>query len=186
MMKKLLALLMAGMLLFSMAACGGDETAEGGNDGGETAQSEVYDAGNVSVAVPSGWKAFEVKDTFGADPNAADPDLIEIAKDAETEIDLFTNPYIKISYFGKETTMMGISKDIYDGAADVAAFTAGSLTWEGFTASVSENTMAVLTAVDEATGAQFQAEVWLKTSAGEISLEDSDVLEILGSVKEAK
>lgn len=185
-MKKLLSLLMVLMMLFSFAACGGDDASESGADGEAAVKSEVYDAGNVSAAVPEGWKAFAVKDFMGEDSNANDPDTFQIGKDAENDFDLFSKPYIKITYFDKETTVMKVTKDFYENGADLKAIKAGALTWEGFTADSAGNKLAVLFAVDEATGAQFQADVWLKTTAGEISLEDADVLAILGSVKEAK
>lgn len=191
-MKKLLVLLMALVMLLTFTACGSDEKTEDGSKESSSSASEekgessVYDVGHFSAAVPAGWKAFPIKDLLGENPDAPKPDLLQIAKDAETEMDLFTNPYIKFAYFSKDITMVKMSKDYYTNGADLEPIKAGPYTWEGFTATVDENTLVVLYAVEEATGAQFQAEIWQKVGDKEISLTDADVLEILGSVKEAK
>jgi hypothetical protein len=190
-MKKLLVLLMAMVMLLTFTACGSDEKTEDGSKEStsgseEKGESSVYDVGHFSASVPAGWKAFPIKDLLGENPDAPKPDLLQIAKDAESEMDLFTNPYIKFAYFSKDITMVKMSKDYYPEGADIEPIKAGPYTWEGFRATVNENTLIVLYAVEEATGAQFQAEIWQKVGDKEISLTDADVLEILGSVKEAK
>ena len=46
MMKKLFALMLAILMLMSLAACGGEE------EGGKKAEPTEYNAGNVKVMVP--------------------------------------------------------------------------------------------------------------------------------------
>lgn len=175
MMKKLFALMLAILMLMSLAACGGEE-------GGKKAEPTEYNAGNVKVMVPGGWKAFQVKDIFGDDPNGADPDKINVVKGGKSETDLFTCPYIQISHNDPSVTMVPPTKDFYDNAEDLDPITAGGMTWTGFQAESLGSKIAILWATD-ANGHQFQFSCFIEATSGSFKVTDGDFLEILGSVQ---
>lgn len=182
-MKKLIALLLVLVMTLSFAACGSDEgTPDAGNDGAPAAiTGETYNAGKVSALVPTGWKAFPVMDIWSDDANATDPDQVNIVKGGETDFDILTKPYIQIVHYEPES-MMVPSKDLYDGAQDVAPITAGSLTWEGFSAKDFMDNSLIILWTTNAAGHQFQLNIFNETDAGKFELTDVDVLAILESV----
>lgn len=191
-MKKLLALLLALIMVLSFAACGedgGNDTQPGGNNGGETEGTkeitgETYNAGNFTALVPDGWMAFPVSDMWSDDPDATDPNGLQICKGGETEWDLFTKPYVDIDYYGPETSMSKPSSEWYDNATDLEPITAGSLTWTGFTATSLEMPLAILWAEDG--DHQYQVTLWLELTEGNaIAPTDADVVAILASLKPA-
>ena len=176
-MKKLIAMMLVLTMVFVFVACG-EEAAPAAN-GGDEITGEVYDAGNVQVLVPGGWKAFGVSDIFGED-GAMDPDAVQICKGGETELDLWSKPYIQINYYGADTDMMQPSKDFYDNAEDIDPMTIGSHTWNGFTCESLGAKIAILWAEDG--DHQYQASVYLEAGDETISLTDADVQAILESV----
>lgn len=182
-MKKLIALLLVLVMPLTFAACGSDEeTPNSGNDDAPAAiTGETYNAGKVSALVPTGWKAFPVMDMWSDDPNANDPDQMNIVKGGETDFDILTKPYIQIVHYEPES-MMVPSKDFYDGAQDVAPITAGSLTWEGFSAKDFLDNSLIILWTTNAAGHQFQLNIFNETDAGKFELTDADVLAILESV----
>lgn len=180
-MKKLFAMMLVLVMVFAFVACG--EDAAPASDGGENASEitgEVYDAGNVQVLAPAGWKAFGVSDVFAEEENAMDPDVVQVCKGGETEMDLWSKPYIQINYYGPDTDMMQPSKDFYDNAEDIEPLTAGSYTWTGFTCESLGSAIAILWAEDGEH--QYQASVYLEAGGQSISLNDADVQAILASV----
>ena len=179
MMKKLFALMLAILMLMSLAACGGEE------DGGKKAEPTEYNAGNVKVMVPGGWKALQVNNIFAEDPSSADPDKINVVKGGKTDADLFTCPYIQISHTDPSTTMVPPTKDFYDNAEDLEPITAGGMTWTGFKAESLGTKIAILWATD-ADGHQFQLSCFVEATKGSIKVTDADFLEILGSVQAVK
>jgi len=196
-MKKVLVLLLAMMMCVAVfAGCGGGDKAPAetagspaasdseANEGAADVSGEVFDAGNVSVVVPSGWKAFAVADVFAEEDDATDPNAIQIGKGAESEWDLFTKPYIQINYYGPETTMMEPDKEWYDGATDLEPIKAGDYTWKGFSGSSFDMPIVMLWTSDG--DHQFQASMWVEMENGKISVEDADVQAILASVKVSK
>lgn len=189
-MKKLLAILLALVMVLSFAACGEDTDATQPNgNGGETEGSkeisgETFNAGNFTALIPEGWKAFPVSDIWSDDPDATDPDALQICKGGETDWDLFTKPYVKIDYYGPETDMMTPSSEWYEDVVELEAFTAGALTWNGFTATSSDMPMATLWAEDG--DHQYQVIVWMEPTEGNaIAYTDADVQAILASLKPA-
>lgn len=194
-MKKLIALLLALTMVVCFAACGGEEGGTNAPDNGGSNVSdnnetnkpaevsgETYDAGNVSVLVPDGWKAFPVSDMWSDEENATDPDQVNVVKGGESEFDLLTKPYIQVVHYGPESTMMTPSKDFYADAADVASITTGSLTWQGFSAVGLLDSSMIILWTGEAEGHQYQVTVFDKTDDGQIALTDADVQAILGSL----
>lgn len=141
---------------------------------------EIFDAGNVQVLVPEGWKAFPVTDAFADDPKTMDPDVVSICKGGETDLDTLTKPSIRIDYYGPDREMMGGLKDWYSNTEDLAPMQLGNYTWTGFT-TTDYGKMAVLCAEDG--DHQYQATVYLEVEGKTISLEDQDVQAILASVR---
>ena len=186
-MKKILALILALAMLFTLAACGGEEEAEttakteaGNNDAGSTEiTGETYNAGNFTALVPAGWMAIPVTDMW-SDDGAVDPDALQIIKDGTSEFDILTKAYIQFDYYAPETDLMVPSSEWYDGAENLDPIVAGEYTWNGFTAVSGGNTMITLW-TGEAGGPQFQATLWCN-GENVISASDADVLAILASV----
>lgn len=188
-MKKLIALLLALSMVVCFAACGGNENNEQKNDGPNAGNKEpaaeitgeTYDAGNVSVLVPDGWKAFPVFDMWSDEENATDPDQVNVVKGGETDFDLLTKPYIQIVHY-EPGGMITPSKEYYENAADVESITAGDLTWEGFSGEGLLGDTLIVMWTTNADGHQFQLNIFNKTDAAEFALTDADVLAILGSI----
>ena len=191
-MKKLIALLLALTLVFTFAACGEDEkkpteqnapAQSGGETQGAPAEvsGETYDAGNVTVLVPTGWKAFTVADIWSDEENATDPDQLTLVKGGESEFDTLTKPSIQVVHYEPDS-MLTPSMDFYENATALEAITAGDLTWEGFSAAdMMGNPMTILWTTNAA-GHQFQLNMFSETSAGSYALTDGDVLAILASI----
>ena len=188
-MKKLIALLLALSMVLCFAACGGNENNEQKNDGQNAGNKEpaaeftgeTYDAGNVSVLVPDGWKAFPVSDMWSDEESATDPDQVNVVKGGETDFDLLTKPYIQIVHY-EPGGMVTPSKEYYENAADVESITAGGLTWEGFSGEGLLGDTLIVMWTTNADGHQFQLNIFNKTDAAEFALTDADVLAILGSI----
>lgn len=196
-MKKLLTILMAMVLAGSMlAGCGGkgtEQPATSEDTGSKPAVSEpvkeekpavtgeIYDTGDFSALVPTGWLAIPSTDVFAEEEGALDATAISICKDGESDLDLFYKPYVRFDYYDPYTEMMKPSSEWYENVEDIEPFTTGTHTWSGFKAEDDYGKMAVLWA--EEGDYQYQATVWLEVSGNTITLEDADVLAILESVK---
>lgn len=178
-MKKLFALLLAVLMLMSLTACGGGEGGEKGGD--KPAEPTIFDVGNFKVAVPDGWKAFAVKDVFGEDPNAVNPDQVQIGKGVESEYELLSKPYVQVVHTGPETTMMVPDKEFYDEAADIEPITAGGLTWNGFTATSLGYPIAVLWTTT-ADGHFLQINCFIGDTDAAFKVTDADFQQILGGI----
>ena len=177
-MKKVLALMLVVIMSLTLfVGCGGDDN----NPDDGTIKGETYNAGNVSAFVPNGWKAFPVTDAFADDPSTIDPDGMRICKGGETEMDIFSKPYLQITYYGEDVTFFAPTKDFYDNAVDLTPFTLGELTWNGYTADSMGYPIAVIWA--EKGDIQYQVNCFLGASDGTISLDDADVKAILESIK---
>lgn len=198
-MKKLTSILLALCLTLALAACGGGNTpaatqAPSAPDSGETAPSaaaapagasdavagETYDAGNFKALVPSGWKAFPQHDVFDDDPNAMNPNLLQISKGASTDLDLFSKPCVTITYNGPGGKLMPPSKDFYDNVEDMADITTGDHTWSAFRCDSFGQKMAIL--FEDLGEIQYQAAVAYETSDGKIDINDADVQAVLASI----
>lgn len=188
-MKKLIALLLALAMTLCFAACGGEEkndkdaspNASPTGKAPETVKGETYDAGNVSALTPEGWLAVPTADMWSDEEGATDPDQFTLVKGGESEFDTLTKPSIQVVHYEPES-MMVPSKDLYEGAVEVAPITAGDLTWEGFSAKdFLDNPMTILWTTN-ADGHQFQLNLFTETAQGKYALTDADVLAILASV----
>ncbi len=185
-MKRLLLLTLTLIFCLTLfAGCGGGKESENPGSGGEAMdKGTVFDAGEVCVSVPDGWKAFNVYDMFAEDPNTIKPTDVRVIKGGESDADILTNPYVEIVYYGPSKDLVPPTKDFYDEATDIEPFTAGGYTWEGFTALSFDTPLALLWTSDG--DIQYQANIWLEASDGKIELDDADLIAILASVKPSK
>ena len=188
-MKKIIALMLAALLCVSLlAACGGDNGGSGGGDNGGNStgvNGQTFDAGNVSVLVPNGWKAFTVADIWSDDPNATNPNSVNIVKGGETEIDLLSKPYVNVTYYSPDTYMVAPTKSMYDDAADIDDVTIGSYTWHGFTCSSFGYKYYMLWTGEQGSD-QFQVNVLYESTGGSFDFNDADVQAIIASVAPSK
>ena len=182
-MKRLVLLVLTLILALSvLVACGGSEDTKGTEENGEEngngeMQVVEFDAGNVKVSVPEGWKAFPVKDIF-AEPVAYDPDKVTVIKGGESDADVFTKPYVDVIYYSDVEMMFSLEemKEIYTDTEDLESFTTGNITWGGF---INKATNAIILISDDQ---KFQVNIFAETYNGNISLEDADVKLILESI----
>lgn len=188
-MKKLLAILLALAMMFSLVACGEKEENQdnNGNEGNdtpvvETPAGETFNVGAFSVYVPGGWKAFPVADVFAEEPDAVDPEVIEICKGGEAQTDIYSKPYVRLSYYDPDT-IMGRDKSFYEDVKDLDPVVAGNFTWEAFSCTSFGYPMTILWMADG--DHEYQAIVYTDQADGTISVNDADVLEILASVQPA-
>lgn len=123
-MKKNIVFMLAAVLLTAMfAGCSG---APGETDS-ENITGETFDGGNISALVPDGWMGFHGVDFFEEYEEGYDPNVIQIAKGAESEGDLFFSPYVMINYYAPDNPMMEPMKELYEDAADLEPVTIGGL-----------------------------------------------------------
>ncbi|MBQ9833148.1 MAG: hypothetical protein IJO48_05380 [Clostridia bacterium] len=185
-MKKVLALMMVLVMLASaFVGCSkpaenNDPAQNGGNP--DEITGEVFDAGNVSAMVPKGWKAFPVSDIFSDVEGATNPDQVQIVKGGETEFDTLTKPYIHVTYYGPNSSLLTPDKEWYDEATDIEPLTLGGREWKGFTGKSFDLPITVIWTEEDANDQQYQVNIFLETSSGKISLEDADVQAIIASI----
>lgn len=180
-MKKNIVFVLIAVLLTSIfAGCSGAPAAK---DPAEI-KGETFDGGNISALVPEGWMGFHGTDYFDEYEEGYDPNLIQIAKGAESDWDLFTTPYVMISYFGSDNPMMEPMKDLYEETADIEPVTIGDYTWKGFTGKSIGTPIAILWTGEEESD-QIQVTICLE-NGDKISLEDADVQAIIASIKISK
>lgn len=183
-MKKVLTWLLVVSMFFCFTACGSEEEVPNITPNDETPAAitgETYNAGNVSALKPDGWMAVPTMDMWSDDPNATDPDQFTLVKDGKSEFDVLSKPNIQVIHYEPES-MMVPSKDLYEGAQDLAPITAGSLTWEGFSGKDFMGNSLIILWSTNAAGHQFQLNIFNETDAGKFLLTDADVMAILESV----
>jgi len=187
-MKKIIAILLAvAMFSLMLVGCSSDSKDNENSDTNQNTSTtakpdvkgEMFDAGNVRVLVPEGWKAFPQKDAF-SDDGAMDPDVIYISKGAKSDLDMMSHPAIRIDYYGVDREMMGGLKDWYSDTEDLKPMQCGPYKWEGFT-TTDYDLMAILVAVDGVH--EYQATVYLEVDGQSIDLNDKDVQAILATVE---
>ena len=137
--------------------------------------SEWFDNGVLRVQVPSGWAIFR-----GIDSECRITDKkVHIFKDAKQETDIFTHAGITVCFFGKQDYYVS-PRFFYDDMADMEAFTLGAHRWEGYTCTSCGYPYTMLE--EHRDGCVFQVMILMKNGDREISLDDSDVREILESI----
>lgn len=186
-MKRIIAFLLVFALCFS--GCGSDEPSaepeqsKPESPSGAEIEGEFFSAENVKAVVPEGWMAFTIADVFSDVEGAKDPDVIQICKGAESDFDLFTNPYVQINYYGPDVEFFAPGKDWYTDTEDIKPFKAGNHEWEGFTGYSDEYLFAILWCIEG--DIEYQATMWLNGENISINYNDDDVLAILASVAPA-
>ncbi|MBR5284189.1 MAG: hypothetical protein IKU27_03990 [Clostridia bacterium] len=185
-MKRFLALLLSLMFCLSLlAACGDKETPQTSEtpDPPAAAAPEVpgtiYDTGTFCALVPEGWAAFPISDVF-SETNAEDPTCFNIIKGGESDLDLFSKPYVRLDYYGPDTMMMKPSSEYYENVEEIDAMQLGSHCWNGFIGEDAYGKSAILWL--EEGDLQYQAIIWLEIENEKISVDDEDVRAILASV----
>lgn len=170
-MKKLLMLMLAVvMCLAVVVGCGGEGNTE--------ITGETYDTGIISVLVPKNWEAYPVMDYFTDSNGVVDPNQVRIVKDAKSELDTFSKPYLQITYY--ETQTSEPMREFYTDPQDIEPITTDKYTWNGFTALSLEYPVAVLwTQIGDS---QIQILMMLESSDGKVAIEDADVQAIIASV----
>lgn len=152
-----------------------DPKEDSGDVGGQ-----LYDAGNVTVLAPDGWKAFPETDVFAEEEGAMNPNVLNIIKGGKTEADMFIKPYVRINYFGPDILMGKPDASWYEDVKDIDPFTAGEHEWYGFTCDSLGTALAIVWC--EEGDFQYQASITLGSGSDTISTEDADVRAILASV----
>ena len=199
-MKKLTTLLLTGLLVLSLTACGGNgnsstsqdtektqgdesssvETVSGDND---VSEGTVYDTGNFSVFVSGGWK--EIPAIRNGEP---DPDKLIVGKGFASEFDMLSKPYIEFLYgkdntFGDPVTNLDETKAMFTDVVDAPAITIDDVTWEGFTG-MTKNTSA--TCYVNFDGEKPIIAIGFFNFEGEMpTFDDADVQAILAGTKSA-
>lgn len=170
------------------AACGfsdGDDSANS-VDKNDTVKENaapvdtVYDVGEITVAVPEGWKAFNNIDIHAEDPCTISKCSINVCKGGVVDTDIFTKPYIKLDYRGKDIYLAPPIKLFYDNVIDITPFELGGRTWEGFSCD-SLGYPIVMLYIDEGND-QYMVTISCGQSDDAISLEDEEVRRIIASL----
>lgn len=188
-MKRIFAVLL--VFVFCFYGCASKEPSENPSEnpeqtGGDISsaeikiEGEIFDAGNVKALAPEGWMAFPIADVFSETEGAKDPDVIQICKDAKSDFDIFTNPYVQINYYGPDVEFFAPGTDWYTDVEEIKPFMAGTHEWEGFTGYSDEYLFAMLWCIEG--DIEYQASMWLNGENFSISWNDEDVLAILASV----
>ncbi len=140
----------------------------------------VYDVGEITVAVPEGWKAFNNIDIHAEDPCTISKNSINVCKGGVVETDILTKPYIKLDYRGKDIYLAAPMKLFYDNVVDIAPFELGGRTWEGFSCD-SLGYPIVMLYIDEGND-QYMVTISRGQGDDAISLEDEEVRRIISSL----
>ncbi|MBE6924743.1 MAG: hypothetical protein E7466_05865 [Ruminococcaceae bacterium] len=186
-MKALIAFVLCFAMLFAFAACGSsdeqskddaakegtEEKNEGGNSGKVEADPYDYNVGEFTVQIPSGWKEIPVT---AIDGSGTDTNSIDICKGTS----LFTDPYIRVDYYGPSITMMKLSPSLYENVEELETMEMGGYTWNGFKCTAGD--IPLINLQTEAGEHEFQIAIWCETDNGSISLEDADVKAIIESL----
>ena len=137
--------------------------------------SEWFDNGIFRVIVPSGWELFYGIDSEGK----VTQKKVHIYKDAKLETDIFTHVGITICFFDRQDYYLS-PKFFYDNVADIEAFALGTYTWNGYTCTSLGYPYTMLDT--EKDGYIFQVMILMKNGEHGISLDDTDVRRIIGSL----
>jgi len=140
---------------------------------------KVFESGNFRVKVPEGWKAFLGTDSSGKQT----PNKVHIYKGITFETDIFTNVGITVCFFENEKSYFS-PKSFYNNIEDREAFTLGDYTWSCYTCTSLDYPYTMLDG--KKNGHIFQVMILMKNGEDEITLDDTDVQLIIGSIAAAK
>ncbi len=164
-------------VVVAVLLCGGAFAAFGCCD---SEADTVFDAGEITVAVPNGWKAFGSIDVHAEENGAVSKSSVIVCKGGTYDTDIFTKPYVKLDYRGKDIYLAPPLKVFYDNIVDLAPLELGGHTWECFSFDSLGYPMVMLY-VDEG---DDQYLVTISCGLGEdaISLNDAEVKRIIASL----
>ena len=135
----------------------------------------IFDSGRFCVTVPDGWMAFCGTDSGGK----ITPKKVHIYKGISLQTDIFTHAGITVCFFGKEDYYLS-PKNFYENIVDMKSITLGPYTWNGYTCTSLGYPYTMLDT--EKDGYIFQVMILMKNGEHEISLDDTDVRRIIGSL----
>jgi len=198
--KKTISLLLVLVLAFSLIACKKDDDQKSPEtkaeeqvkteekiEAEEETESEAkidetadvsagkFENEEFSIAVPEGWNAMPMYDQDEKEVS----DQIILVKGSDDPFAALNFPMITVSYGGPDNNKLPVDKDFYEEAEDLESLELGGKTWEGYTAMSFGSPMTYLFATDN--DRTYQISIMTDQPEGSISLEDSDVIEIIES-----
>ena len=135
----------------------------------------IFDSGRFCVTVPDGWMAFCGTDSGGK----ITPKKVHIYKGISLQTDIFTHAGITVCFFGKEDYYLS-PRHFYENIVDMEPLPLGPYTWNGYTSTSLGYPYTMLDT--EKDGYIFQVMILMKNGEHGISLDDTDVRRIIGSL----
>ena len=135
----------------------------------------IFDSGRFCVTVPDGWMAFCGTDSGGK----ITPKKVHIYKGISLQTDIFTHAGITVCFFGKEDYYLS-PRHFYENIVDMEPLPLGPYTWNGYTCTSLGYPYIMLDT--EKDGYIFQVMILMKNGEHGISLDDTDVRLIIGSL----
>ena len=140
----------------------------------------VFDVGEITVAVPQGWKAFVNFDIHADEPGTLSTNSVTVMKGATSDINYYLNPYVKLDYRGKDIYLAPPMKLFFDNVVELEPITLGGRCWQGFKGE-SLGYPSVMLYIDEGDD-QYLVSVSCGKGEGAISLDDDEVRRIIASL----
>ena len=177
-MKRIITIMLAAAMLVPLAACGQKDTASDQYTQTYSAVGEIVNSGMFKAVCPRGWhQAYAYNITESTEKPDADT-LIFVKGGTGVDED---KPYIKITYYKQDAQFNALDSSGYGDVQTVPPFIAGSNTFSGFTALVSGQRFAYLTAAGE--NGTFEVYLWMHVGSDiQAMITDSDVNSILSSI----
>ena len=176
--KRIIIIMLAAVMLVSVSACGKRDAASDQYTQTYSALGEIVDNGKFKAVCPRGWHQAYAYDLTRS-TEKPDMDILVFVKGG-TGVDE-NKPYIKISYHKQDAQFTALDGSGYGDVQTVPAFIAGSNTFSGFTALVSGQRFAYLTAPDE--NGTYEVYLWMHVGENiQAMITDSDVNSILSSI----
>ena len=135
----------------------------------------IFDSGRFCVVVPEGWLAFCSTDSGGK----ITPKKVHIYKEISSPTDMFTHVGITVCFFGREDYYLS-PRHFYENIVDMEPLPIGPYTWNGYTCTSLGYPYTMLDT--EKDGYIFQVMILMKNGEHGISLDDTDVRRIIGSL----
>lgn len=183
-MKRLwiVALALAFASALALAGCGGGGGGAAGSGDAGGSSLTPKDTGVFTVGVYDGWTAYDVADMF-SDDEAPNPETVQIGKGTSSEYDLFTYPYLQITYYKPITTVVKDIEGWYENVKKIDSMTIGTRNWSGFEGDTAGYHWTILFTGEEGEP-QFQASLCAGNQEGvTASIDDADVREMIASIK---
>lgn len=173
--------MLAAAVLVSLPACGRKETVPDQYTQTYSALGEIVENGIFKAVCPRGWHQAYAYDITRS-TEKPDMDILIFVKGGTGVAE--DKPYIKISYHKQDAQFSALDGSGYEDVQPVPAFIAGSNTFSGFTALVSGQRFAYLTAPDE--NGTYEVYLWMHVGSDlQAMITDSDVNSILSSITSA-